>query len=110
MPENLAPSLVLSGAVLLAYLMGSIPFGLLIARTQGIDIREHGSKNIGATNVWRVLGKKWGLLTFACDAGKGILAVAAAHRLAAGVPALMATNVALGSLQELRSTAMGFSP
>jgi glycerol-3-phosphate acyltransferase PlsY len=87
MPENLAPSLVLSGAVLLAYLMGSIPFGLLIARTQGIDIREHGSKNIGATNVWRVLGKKWGLLTFACDAGKGILAVAAAHRLAAGVPA-----------------------
>lgn len=102
MPENLPPSLVLSGAVLLAYLMGSIPFGLLIARTQGIDIREHGSKNIGATNVWRVLGKKWGLLTFACDAGKGILAVAAAHLLAAGVPpdqvALAGVLAALGCI------------
>ena len=61
--------------VILAYLLGSIPCGLLVSRTQGIDIRLHGSKNIGATNVWRVLGKKWGLATFLCDVGKGLLAV-----------------------------------
>ncbi len=58
-----------------AYFIGSIPFGLLIARACGIDIREHGSRNIGATNVWRVLGKPWGLLTFFCDTAKGWVAV-----------------------------------
>ena len=46
-------------AIALAYLAGSIPFGALIARLKGVNIREHGSKNIGATNVGRVLGKKW---------------------------------------------------
>ncbi len=61
--------------VLAAYLLGSIPFGLIVSKAQGLDIREHGSKNIGATNVWRVLGKKWGLMTFACDVGKGLAAV-----------------------------------
>ena len=43
--------------VLVGYLLGSIPSGLLISKSQGIDIREHGSKNIGATNVWRTMGK-----------------------------------------------------
>src|SRR5687768_13178761 len=61
--------------VFVAYLLGSIPFGLLLARAHGVDIRQHGSGNIGATNVWRVLGKKWGLLTFAGDLLKGLLAV-----------------------------------
>jgi len=65
-----------------AYLLGAIPFGFLIARTRGIDIREHGSRNIGATNVFRVLGRTWGLLTFACDAGKGALAVVLARHFA----------------------------
>jgi len=46
-----------------AYALGSIPFGVLLARTQNIDLREHGSKNIGATNVTRILGKKAGALT-----------------------------------------------
>lgn len=68
--------------VILAYLLGSIPFGLLVARTQGIDIREHGSKNIGATNVWRVLGKKWGLTTFIADVLKGVAAVLVAKWIA----------------------------
>lgn len=47
----------------LAYLLGSIPFGVLIARIQKINIRQHGSGNIGATNVARTLGKKAGLIT-----------------------------------------------
>src|SRR3989338_8377679 len=59
-----------------AYFTGSIPFGLLIARAvKGIDLREHGSKNIGATNVFRVVGKKWGILAFFLDALKGAVPV-----------------------------------
>lgn len=69
--------------VILAYLLGSIPFGLIVSKSQGIDIREHGSKNIGATNVWRVLGKKYGIITFAADVGKGIAAVLVAKWIAA---------------------------
>jgi glycerol-3-phosphate acyltransferase PlsY len=68
--------------VLLAYLLGSIPFGLLVARSQGVDLRAHGSGNIGATNVWRVMGKKWGLVTFFADAAKGWLAVVLAMMFA----------------------------
>ncbi len=60
-----------------AYLLGSVPFGLLIGRSRGIDIREHGSGNIGATNVLRVLGKPLGITTFFLDALKGYLPVAA---------------------------------
>ncbi|MGV3532455.1 MAG: glycerol-3-phosphate 1-O-acyltransferase PlsY, partial [Chthoniobacteraceae bacterium] len=69
--------------VIQAYLLGSIPFGLLVARSQGMDIRQHGSGNIGATNVWRVLGKKYGLITFFFDAAKGWLAVIIGMKLAA---------------------------
>ena len=60
-------------AGLLAYLVGAIPTGLLIARHKGIDIRSVGSGNIGATNVFRSVGKGWGLATFAADALKGML-------------------------------------
>jgi acyl phosphate:glycerol-3-phosphate acyltransferase len=60
---------------LLSYLIGSIPFGYLVAKSQGIDIRKRGSQNIGATNVLRVMGKKWGYLVFFCDAFKGFLSV-----------------------------------
>src|SRR6202040_549981 len=60
---------------IVCYLIGSIPSGYLVARTQGVDIRQHGSRNIGATNVLRVMGKKWGYLVFLCDASKGFLAV-----------------------------------
>jgi len=61
-----------------AYVLGSIPFGVLLARTQNIDLREHGSKNIGATNVARILGKKAGALTLLGDTLKGLLGVAMA--------------------------------
>ena len=60
---------------LLAYLLGSIPTGYLVARAKGIDIRSVGSGNIGATNALRVLGKPAGILVFAVDALKGFLAV-----------------------------------
>lgn len=59
-------------AVLSAYLLGSVPFGLLLGRIfRGVDIRESGSRNIGATNAGRVLGRPFGLLAFALDFGKG---------------------------------------
>jgi glycerol-3-phosphate acyltransferase PlsY len=60
----------------LAYLVGSFPFGYLTARVvRGIDIRQHGSGNIGATNVGRVLGSRWGLFVLALDLLKGLLPV-----------------------------------
>lgn len=62
-------------AVLIAYLIGSFPTGYLVGRYCGIDVRQHGSGNIGATNVVRVLGKKWGALVFAIDFLKGGLSV-----------------------------------
>ncbi len=68
-------------SALLGYLLGSIPFGLLVARSRGVDIRQHGSGNIGATNVLRTLGKKWGILVFFLDALKGVAAVLLAERL-----------------------------
>ena len=58
---------------LIAFLLGSIPFGLLIARAKGIDIRQHGSGNIGATNVLRVVGKKYGITCLVLDALKGLI-------------------------------------
>lgn len=65
--------------LLLAYLAGATPFGYLIAQAKGIDIRLHGSGNIGATNVIRVLGKRIGIPVFALDVLKGLLPVLAAR-------------------------------
>lgn len=56
-----------------AYLLGAIPFGLLIGLAKGVDVRQHGSKNIGTANVGRTLGRKWGVLTFFLDALKGFV-------------------------------------
>ena len=61
--------------ILCSYLAGSIPFGYLIGRWNGKDIRTLGSGNIGATNVTRVIGKGWGRLCFALDFLKGFLPV-----------------------------------
>ena len=66
-----------------AYLLGSIPFGLLIAKSRGVDIRAVGSKNIGATNVFRCVGKGPGIAAFALDAGKGFVAAFFLPRLVA---------------------------
>jgi glycerol-3-phosphate acyltransferase PlsY len=60
---------------LVAYLLGSIPTGFLVGKARGIDIRTVGSGNIGATNVFRMLGKRLGVLVMIVDMGKGALAV-----------------------------------
>jgi len=69
-------ALILLALTLFAYLIGSIPFGLLLAKTKGVDIREQGSGNIGATNVLRCLGKPLGITCFVLDVLKGFLPAA----------------------------------
>ncbi|MBI1871423.1 MAG: glycerol-3-phosphate 1-O-acyltransferase PlsY [Chlamydiae bacterium] len=65
-----------TGALLTSYLVGSIPTGYLLGKIlKGVDIRQHGSGNMGATNVMRVLGKKLGILTLLIDIGKGLISV-----------------------------------
>lgn len=59
----------------IAYLVGGVPFGLLIGLARGVDIRQHGSRNIGATNTWRVLGARAGTFAFILDFLKGALPV-----------------------------------
>ncbi|OCC15824.1 Acyl-phosphate:glycerol-3-phosphate O-acyltransferase PlsY [Dissulfuribacter thermophilus] len=61
--------------IVITYIVGSIPFGLLFSKIKGIDIRKHGSGNIGATNVARVIGKGWGLFTLLLDFLKGYLPI-----------------------------------
>lgn len=70
-------------AMLVAYLLGSIPTGFLVAKARGIDIRSVGSGNIGATNVFRTLGKTAGVFVFLADAAKGWLAVFVMAKLVA---------------------------
>ncbi len=69
----------------LAYLLGSVPFGLIIAKGKGIDLRKHGSGNIGATNVARVIGKTYGLITLTADVAKGLIPVLACRYLGEGL-------------------------
>lgn len=83
--------------ILLSYLLGSVPFALLVGKIgYGIDIRQHGSGNLGGTNTFRTLGKKAGFIVSAADVLKGTLAAslpvilnADLHPLVAGVPAVI---------------------
>jgi len=70
--------LIPSAWILGAYFVGGVPFGFLVGKMNGVDVRTVGSKNIGATNVFRTVGKGWGLLAFAFDVLKGLLPVLAA--------------------------------
>ncbi len=82
MPEFTSPPLVLLIVAGLSYLLGSIPFGIVITRAMGLgDIRQIGSGNIGATNVLRTGNKPAAFLTLVLDAGKGAIAVIAARLL-----------------------------
>ena len=83
------------GLAIAAYLLGAIPFGLLIARGgAGVDLRRVGSGNIGATNVLRAGGKRAAALTLALDLAKGALAVALARALGASALGLALVAVA----------------
>jgi len=68
-----------------SYLLGSIPFSFLVARQRGVDVRQVGSGNVGATNVMRSVGKGAGLLAFVLDAAKGAIAALVAQRTGLGV-------------------------
>jgi glycerol-3-phosphate acyltransferase PlsY len=80
---------------LAAYLIGGIPFGYLIGLSRGVNIFEQGSGNIGATNVGRVLGRKFGTLAFVLDFAKG------------AVPVLVAMNAAAALATDLRGEELG---
>lgn len=61
-------------SILIGFLLGGLPSGLWIGRVRGTDLRTTGSRNVGATNAYRVLGARWGILVFALDAAKGLFA------------------------------------
>ena len=85
-------------AALQAYLLGSIPWGFLAGRIQGVDLRKEGSGSTGATNALRILGKKWGYTVFALDAFKGWLAVMVAFFIALkfyGAPQAVVINAGI---------------
>lgn len=80
-----------------AYLLGAIPFSLVIAKVRGVDLRQHGSGNAGATNALRVMGKGPGLLVFALDFFKGLVATVVLPAALLGVDAPDWTMVAAGA-------------
>jgi glycerol-3-phosphate acyltransferase PlsY len=85
----LAAILILTG-----YLIGAIPFGYLAGKLRGIDIRDHGSGNIGATNVLRTLGKPTGISVLLLDVLKGLVPVLLAKHFSDGSPIHIATAFA----------------
>jgi glycerol-3-phosphate acyltransferase PlsY len=86
----------------LTYVLGSISFAWLAAKAKGIDLRQHGSGNLGATNAGRVLGRKWFFLIFTADLAKGLIPVLIANALfehnqaSATLPILTAACAILG--------------
>ena len=85
MAANVLTTVVLPAAG--AYLLGSVPFGVLVARTRGVDLRAVGSRNIGATNVGRSLGRPWGVLVFLLDTAKGLVPTLVASLIITAAPA-----------------------
>jgi glycerol-3-phosphate acyltransferase PlsY len=87
-------------AIVAAFLVGSVPTGVIVARFKGVDLRKVGSGNIGATNVGRALGKKWALLVLLADASKGALPVLFLERVSADpwLPALGGLAAVLGQV------------
>jgi acyl phosphate:glycerol-3-phosphate acyltransferase len=79
-----------------AYLLGSIPFGLILARARGVDVRAAGSGNIGATNVARTVGRKLGVVVLLLDALKGMGPMAAILYSGLGAETSPYVNTAVG--------------
>jgi acyl phosphate:glycerol-3-phosphate acyltransferase len=90
-----------------AYLLGSVPTGLLLARALGVNIREAGSGNIGATNVYRTVGRKLGIMTLVGDCLKGVIPVVIAKAL--GLPILWVAAIGLAAfLGHVYTVFLGF--
>ncbi|HJV33905.1 glycerol-3-phosphate 1-O-acyltransferase PlsY [Geomonas sp.] len=90
-----------------AYLLGSVPTGLLLARALGVNIREAGSGNIGATNVYRTVGRKLGIMTLVGDCLKGVIPVVIAK--AVGLPILWIAAIGLAAfLGHVYTVFLGF--
>jgi glycerol-3-phosphate acyltransferase PlsY len=98
-----------TGAWLLigSYLLGAIPFGVIVARASGVDILRAGSGNPGATNVWRAVGPAPGLLVFALDFSKGFAPAVAAQGMGHGAVWAFALGMA-ATLGHLFSPFLGF--
>jgi glycerol-3-phosphate acyltransferase PlsY len=80
--------------IITAYILGSIPFGLIVCRLAGVeDIRKFGSGNIGATNVWRASGFKVAVFVYIGDIGKGVLSILFAQKFAMIIPLGMAVEI-----------------
>lgn len=80
-----------------AYLLGSVPFGLIIAKAHGKDLRSIGSGNIGATNLSRALGRKWAYLCFLLDAAKGLIPMLITAGFISSPPAIAELFLALAA-------------
>lgn len=89
---------VFAVAIVVAYLLGAVPFAFLIARAHGKDLRTIGSGNIGATNLARAVGRRWGYICFALDVLKGFIPMAAVGAIVGTPerPALFALWLAVG--------------
>jgi len=91
-----------------AYLIGSIPFGYIVARLRGVDIFRAGSGNIGATNVGRVLGRKYGILVFLLDFAKGAVTVAVIRSMFGPGPGWLVAVAVAAFLGHLFPAFLGF--
>jgi glycerol-3-phosphate acyltransferase PlsY len=101
--DNCAAMVTLVAVLIGSYLLGSIPFGFLAGRLARIDIRKAGSGNVGATNVVRVLGKRYGYPVFALDFLKGFGAVKVSMLMAPGRPAEWNSSEIVGILAAMSS-------
>jgi glycerol-3-phosphate acyltransferase PlsY len=93
-----------------AYLIGAIPSGVLLTRLAGVgDVRQAGSGNIGATNVYRVAGRRLGIITLACDALKGVLPLVVLLALGGFSPTQLALIAAAAFLGHCYPVYLGFN-
>lgn len=87
------------GVIVLGYLIGAIPFGVIIGRlTRGIDVRDYGSGSMGMANVLRTVGARAGVLVFLADLTKGAAAVALAWLIFASLPTMVAWGQVAGGV------------
>jgi acyl phosphate:glycerol-3-phosphate acyltransferase len=99
--------LLLIAIFIISYLTGAIPWGFVIGKLKGVDIREHGSGNIGATNVTRTIGKRWGVLCFFIDFLKGFLPVIVVKILFPNILFLTSTQISIAIILAVLGTVIG---